>query len=240
MKHKLLVAFLALSMNLCYIWPVAATTSFNLTVSDRGAAFSLIQQTATNFFAVSTGDIRPYQSQTNPTRIFTTLYLSSETGSKPQIIWEQHKSRGWGRIAKERGLPANYHGKFISAKKQRYTTVEVVPDSDFEESMTIRFLSDYYGADPEVIHYWVIRGLSYDDLFLGFNLAARTHRQPREFFMIRISGHDWKFIAQRYRVSYALLSQPVQPVRRIVIRRTVVDEPEPMPEHRYGKKRHGR
>lgn len=240
MKRRILILFVALLMNLGYIWPAAAATSFSLTVSDRGTAFSLIQQTASTYFEVSGSDIRPYQSQAAPTRIFSTLYLASETGSSPQVIWERHKGRGWGRIAKERGLPPNFHGKFISSGKRRYATVEVVPDSDFEEMMTIRFLTDYYGADPEVIHYWVVRGLSYDDLFLGFNLAARIHRQPREFFSIRISGHDWKFIAQRYRVPYVILSQPVQPVRKIVIRRTVVNDSEYNPEKQWGRKKHGR
>lgn len=240
MKRKILILFVALFLNLGYIRPAAAATSFSLTVSDRGTAFSLIQQTASNFFAISGDDIRPYQSQAAPTRIFSMLYLASETGSSPRAIWEQHKGRGWGRIAKERGLPPNFHGKFIFSKKLRYTTVEMVPDSDFEEMMTVRFLTDYYGADPEVIHYWIVRGLSYDDLFIGFNLAARLHREPREFFSIRISGHDWSFIARRYRVPYIMLGRPVQPVRKVIIRRTVVNDSGYIREKQPGRKKHGR
>lgn len=190
-------------------------TSVSLSVSDQGTAFSLMQQTASSFFAVNAGDFRPYHQDVGPVRVFPMLYLSRETHNPPAEIWRRHKNHGWGRTAKEMGLSPNYHGKYISSKhKRRYRVVSVVDDEAFEEMMTIRFLNDYYGTDPEFLFYWRSRGLNYEDLFIAVNLGARIHHHPREFFTLRMRGHNWKYIAYKYHVPYSDLGRPVKPIRR--------------------------
>jgi hypothetical protein len=193
----------------------SSSTLINLTISDRGTGFSLMQQTASNFFAISYSEFEPYQPRANPVEVFSVLYLAGETGCSPEYIRRKHQGHAWGRTAKEMGLPLNYHGKYMSAKhRKKYTVVSVVDDYAFEEMMAVRFLCDYYGTDSELLFYWHSRGLSYQDLFLAVNLGVRLHHPAREFFELRLSGRDWRYVAQKYRVSYATLSRPEPPIRK--------------------------
>jgi hypothetical protein len=226
MKRLAITFLLALLMILGGLKYVSAEmTAVNLSVSDRGTAFSLMQQTASSYFSISVGDFQPYQSVSAPTQIYPLLYLSEETKSPPDVIWRKHKGHGWGRTAKEMGLPANYHGKYMSGKQRnRYQAVSVVDDGAFDEMMTIRFIHDYYGTDPDFLFYWHSHGLSYEDLFIGVNLATRIHCAPREFFLLRTNGRSWQFIANRYRVPYTILNRPVRSVNRIIKRQPVIKD----------------
>lgn len=90
-------------------------------------------------------------------------------------------------------------------------------DPDFTDVSTIRFICEYYGADPSMITYWNNQGLSWNDILIGVNLASRLNRKPGEFFQLRASGRDWQFIATKYHVSYKSLSQPVQPRKKMAL-----------------------
>lgn len=143
-------------------------------------------------------------------------FINENATPRSDMVWKQKKQYGWGRTAKELGLPPNTHGKYMSNRhKQKYSSVLVMNDSDFQDVSVARFLCEYYDTSPEVIFCWRNRGLSDDDLFIGINLAARLHREPREFFEYRISGRDWRYIAGKYQVSYQLLSQPVPPRQKL-------------------------
>jgi hypothetical protein len=216
MKKTTLIALLTVFLIFNFTNLAAGdTTAINLTVSDRGIGFSLMQQTASSFFAINYSEFRPYQPATNPVEIFPVLYLAGETGYSPEHIRQKHQGRGWGRTTKEMGLPANYHGKYMSAKhRHKYTEISVMDDYAFEEMMAVRFLCDYYGTDSELLFYWHSRGLSYQDLFLAVNLGARLRRPAREFFELRLSGRDWRYVAHKYQISYDSLSRPEPPVRK--------------------------
>ena len=206
---------------------LADATALSISVSDRGTAFSLMQRTASGFFAINVSDLRPYQPASHPVEVFPLLYMAAETDSSPELVRQRRHGHGWGRTAKEMGMPANSHGKYMSDKHRRkYATPVMMDDPAYEEMMVVRFLDDYYGADPDLLFYWHSRGLSYDDLFIGYNLGARLHRSPREFFTLRLSGRNWEFIARRNNISYALLSRPVSPARRMSIRQSDDYQPE--------------
>jgi hypothetical protein len=190
----------------------------NLTVTDRGAAFSLIQETVSSFFTVNISDLQPYRQSSAPDEMIPLLYMASESHCAPHQIWLKHQGAGWDKMAKELGLPPNFHGNYMSAgHRRKYRTVTAVNDYDYEEMMTVKFLNDYYGVSPEIIYFWHHKGLSYEDLFLGLNLSARLHKGPQEVFQLRISGCDWQFVARKYHLPYSILTRPVQPLRKVIV-----------------------
>lgn len=196
----------------------AGFIQINLSASDQGTAFSLMQQTASGFFSMRIQDIQPYQEAGRPTRVFSVFYLASECHASPHQVWQRHQRLGWGRMSGEYGYSPDKYGKYMSGKHHaRYRPGMVINDDDYEEIMTVRFLHEYYGMSPEVIYFWHDRGLGYEDLFLGFNLGVRLRLEPREFFKLRMASRDWRFIARRYRVPYEVLMEPVPPIHRIII-----------------------
>lgn len=215
----------------------ADSTMINLNVSDRGVGFSLMQQTSSSFFAIGVSDFECYQPEDDPAQVFVVMYLAGESRCPPGTVWQKRKGHGWGRTAKEMGLPPNYHGRYMPAKhRHKYTEVIMVDDYDFEEMMVIRFLTEYYGSDPEFLFYWHSCGLGYHDMFIAVNLGARLHRSPREFFEMRRSGRDWRYIAARYGVPYASLSKPVTPVRKFGMKVKNDSDFEEYPEKEHKRK----
>jgi hypothetical protein len=222
----------------------ADSTAFNLTITDRGTAVSLMQRTASSFFAVHVNNVRDYQSAADPERIFPVFYLASETHSAPQTVWDRKQGHGWGRTCQDMGISPNSHGKYMSARHhRRYQSVSDMDDQDYEEIMTVRFFNDYYGRDPEFVYFWRSKGLSYEDLFVGINLGASLHREPRDFFQLRLAGHNWGFIARQYHVPYNMLSEPAPPVRRYLYnteytqqRQNQDDQGENRERPRHGRK----
>ncbi|HBK69715.1 MAG TPA: hypothetical protein DDZ91_13825, partial [Firmicutes bacterium] len=217
MKKPPLILLLSLSLILLWLTPSSAeTTSVQISLSDRGVAFSLMQRTASSYFQLRVSELNPYVKE-SPVQIFPLFYLSIATKTAPELVWEKRKGKGWGKIAKEMGLPPNFHGKYMSAKnKHKKSSSAITDDQIFEEMMIIRFLHEYFGADPEVLFYWRAQGLTYDDLFLGINLSLRLKISPGEFFSLRLSGKDWRFIANKVRVPYSSLSQPLKPVNKTI------------------------
>ena len=209
MKKNLLIPTLTLLLMFFLLIPASAeSTSVHISLSDRGLAFSLIQQTASSYFQLNVSEFKPYVRET-PVQIFPLFYLAIETKSTPEVIWQKRKGKGWGNIAKEMGLPPNFHGKYMSAKnKHKKASAAITDDEVFEEMMTIRFLHEYFGTDPELLFYWRTRGLPYEDLFLAINLSLRLKISPQEICFLRLSGKDWYFIAAKYRIPYSSLSQP--------------------------------
>jgi hypothetical protein len=217
------------------------STQINLTVTDRGAAFSLIQQTVSSFFALSISDLQPYRQSSAPDEMIPLLYMASESNCTPHQIWLKHQGSGWGKLANELDLPPNFHGKYMSAKhRQKYRTVTVINDYDYEEMMTVKFLNDYYGVTPEAIYFWRRKGLSYGDLFLGLNLSARLHKGPQEFFQLRISGCDWQFVARKYHLPYSILTRPVQPLRKVIVIYKDNDHQETSHQDKHHQRNHGK
>ena len=146
-----------------------------------------------------------------PTELITALYFSAESGRSPATILKQKKGKGWGRAAKEMGLPANYWAKgHGSGKKYK---VEYRGDAELELDIYLRYLTSYYGADHRQLMFWMGRGLTQGDLLLGLNLAARTGRPVAGIMDLRARGTSWSIIAVRYRVGPAALTQPVEPRR---------------------------
>lgn len=191
---------------------IAASTSVSISVTERQIGFSLMQQTAAGFFQFQVGEIKDYQPSTAPAGLFSVLYLAVETGNPPPVIYQKHKGKGWGKTAKEYGLPANFHGKYMSAKhKHKSSPVDVIDDATFELMMTVRFLHEYYGVDPELLYDWHSRGLSDYDLFIAVNLSSRLRISPVDLFSLRISGKDWRFVARKYKVDYSSLGRPTPP-----------------------------
>lgn len=187
----------------------ADSTNIHISISDQKLALSLIQQTASSYFQIQIGDLHPYIKE-SPVQVVPLFYLSTATKTPPAKVWKQ-KGKGWGKLAKELGLPANFHGKYMSAKNKHKKGSHPKNDNEiFEELLIIRFLHEYYGADPELLFYWRARGLTYDDLFIGVNLGLRLKRSPAEFFSLRISGKDWQFIAAKVKVPYLSLGQTVK------------------------------
>jgi len=215
MKRTLPVLLLLMAFTFGFLNQASAqATAVSLSVTDHGTAFSLMQQTASGFFAIRLSDIKPYQPAATPMAVFPLLYLAAETNQPPAVIWRGKSSYGWGRTAKEMGLPANYHGKYMSRKhRQKYHSSYQMNNPDFEEASTVHFLCDYYDTNPEFIFYWRSKGLSFEDLFVGINLGAHLGQPPRDFFQLRLAGRDWRFITAKYRVPYEILSKPVPPAR---------------------------
>ncbi|NLW56075.1 MAG: hypothetical protein GX050_05580 [Firmicutes bacterium] len=213
MKKNLLIFPFCLLMLFSIVRPgTAASTTVSISVSDRQIGFSLMQQTAAGFFQLQVGEFKDYQQSSAPAGLFSVLYLAMETGDSPQAIHKKQKGKGWGKIAKELGLPANFHGKYMSSKhKHKFSPVNALDDATYELMMAIRFLHEYYGVDPELLYDWYSRGLSDYDLFIAVNLSARLQISPVDLFVLRISGKNWRFIARKYKVDYDSLGQPVLP-----------------------------
>jgi hypothetical protein len=209
MKNKILSLTLSMILTVSLLIPTSAdTTSIHISLSDRRLAFSLIQQTASSYFQLNINEFKPYVKE-SPVQVFPLFYVAIETKTAPEIIWEKRKGKGWGKIAKEMGLPPNFHGKYMSAKnKSKKSPATSTDDEIFEEMMTIRFLHEYFDTDPELLFYWRIQGLPYEDLFLAINLSLRLKISPQEIFSLRLSGKDWHFIAAKYRIPYSSLGQP--------------------------------
>lgn len=240
---KILLLFGVSILLILECWSVVAADSarVSLTVSDRGAAFSLMQQTASSYFNISFNDLKSYPQTTTPNVIFPALYMAQRSNNTPDQIWVKHRGHGWGRLANQYGF--NDHERYMSNRhRSKYRTVNVIDDDDYQEMMTVRFLNDYYGASPELIYYWHNQGLPYEDLFLGFNIGSRLHRDPRMFFQMRLSGNDWHSVARRCNVPYSVLIQPVEPVRRIETTKTYKKQLQNQEErNQYHKSRkHGR
>lgn len=198
------------------VW--ADSTQVSLSASDRGTAFSLMQQTASGFFSISMAELKPYESYGSPARVLPLLYMAGETNTSPQKIWKKHRHRGWGRMAREYGRSPKHYHRYMSGKhRAKYRTVMVLDDNDYEEMMTVRFLDEYYGASPEFIFFWRDRGLSYEDLFLGLNFGARYGYEPSVVFRLRTAGYDWRYITRKYGVPYSVLIKPVPPRRKLLI-----------------------
>ena len=235
MNKTLLSLALCLLLSLSALTPVLAdSTAVHISLSDRGLAFSLMQQTASSYFQIKIGD-HPYLKQA-PVKAFPLFYLSTATKKPPEVIWKQ-KGKGWGKLAKELGLPANFHGKYMSAKNKHKKGSPAKNDDElFEELLIIRFLHEYYGADPDILFYWRSRGLSYDDLFIGVNLGLRLKKSPTEFFSLRVAGKDWRFIATQVKVPYSTLSQPVKKQGKFF----PLTQDEPPAKNNKGKKGKGK
>ena len=208
MKKTLFAFALSLLLTCFALSPALAdTTAVHISLSDRGLAFSLMQQTASSYFQLKIGDFHPSVKK-SPVQAFPLFYLSIATQTPPETIWKQ-KGKGWGKLAKELGLPANFHGKYMSAKnKHKKGSPAKNDDAIFEELLTIRFLHEYYGADPDLLFYWRSRGLTYEDLFIGINLGYRLQKSPVDFFSLRVAGKDWRLIAAEVKVPYSTLSKP--------------------------------
>jgi len=220
MKKPLLSIIFCLFLTCSSPIPALADfTQVSIALSDRKLALSLIQQTATSYFQIQSGDLQPYLKE-EPFQVIPLFYLSTVTKTTPAAVWKQ-KGKGWGKLGKELGLPANFHGKYISAKNKHKKGPPPAKENDLlEELFIIRFLHECYGADPELLFYWRARGLTYDDLFIGVNLGLRLKKSPAEFFALRISGKDWQFIAAKFKVSYLSLGQPAKEK----------DKPKPKPK----------
>lgn len=172
---------------------------------------NLVYGSAREYFGAA-----PYQScagyYSRPTELVAALYLSSVTGQPPRTILKNKKGRGWGRLAKDMGLPSNYwakgHGR---GKKAR---VEYVDDARFESELYLRYLSSYYGADRRQMEFWLQRGLDETDLLIGLNLAARTGRPAATIMSLRTNGLSWAVIAVRFGQNPAVLTRPAPPRTR--------------------------
>lgn len=90
MKHKITtIGFSLILLSLFTVYPIwAGLTSANLSVSDQGLAFSLIRQTASNFFSVSVSDIQSYQ----PTQLLPVLFIAAETKQAPDTVIKRKNS----------------------------------------------------------------------------------------------------------------------------------------------------
>ena len=118
MKNKILCLTLSMILTVSLLIPTSAdTTSIHISLSDRRLAFSLIQQTASSYFQLNINEFKPYIKE-SPIQVFPLFYVAIETKTAPEIIWEKRKGKGWGKIAKEMGLPPNFHGKYMSAKNK--------------------------------------------------------------------------------------------------------------------------
>ena len=221
----LLLALLFLPVSL----PTSAALGDLITISaaDRELGDILIRRTVANFFGVSEDDVAAFMPKNEPEEIFPTFFLAAESGQTPEQIQKQ-KGRGWGVLAKSLGLPANFHGKYISNKhKKKATPVTAVDDAAFEELMALRFNAQYYGKDPDSLTDWRSQGLCYEDLLIGSNLAAKTGKRQGEFFRQRVEGKNWATIARENNISYPTLGQPVAPKQTMKVKMTGTPTPSP-------------
>jgi hypothetical protein len=228
--RRFVLLFLITALTVPISLPVAASTEISISTSDRNTAYELIRQATANFFGVRTSDIDPYISRNNPETVFPVFFLAAESGKSPSYIWRE-KGQGWGKLAKSLGLPADFHGRYISNQhKKKHTPLNQIDNATFEELMSLRFLVQYYGKDRDYLYKWRGRGLGCEDLVIGSNLAARLDKPQGGFFEDRLAKHDWAYIAKKNKIAYSSLSQPVAPKEKLKVK--LAGEPTPTPKQK--------
>lgn len=211
--------------------------SLTLVGDEAEAANALFLGAVAALFGIDTNVVIRMGQSTPTPDMLAAFYISSLSRTPVAVILKEKSSgKGWAAIAKAHGLPASYHGKWVTERVRKehgkgskghdkhkdddddedhgyYYVRKFVPytDAEFEQMIFIRFARDYYGVAEKDVQLWFASGLGYQDVVLMLNLSRRARVEPATIIKLRRQGLTWTAISSRYGVTWAEVARPVKP-----------------------------
>ncbi len=172
---------------------------------------------ASLFFDVDLEVSTRYYNEMNSLSLsLSLLYFSAETETEPdEIIAEKKKGARWGDVY-EKKIPPGLakQGKIPPGLAKKWDVDDDFfskDDTDIEETMTIRFLSSYYGISGNEIYFFMDEGLSLYDSVIVLNVSAHGDIDTKILVKDRVRGLSWKAVSVLNQIPWRYFKEPAEP-----------------------------